>query len=818
MTDLQRRLDTLRAALDAARNGDGNVNLSDLETQARALLSDAKNTPYESAVQSVFGEIARLSASANTTTPTAATVRGLVRRARIRIEIAGDEDDIDEAIDILSEAIAIAPTDPEVIDLLQTAAADNGQAAQRVTDLFNRYNVDQPAIPAPADVPTDIDDDSWQGVAPPPRSNQPTNPDDVPAPPRYSSSPGYAPPEQALRDKRTTGGMRRVTDGDLDIDEIMSEITQAYYAGEYQQTIDLANRVLSQDQNNPTAMEYRQKAEDNIIRGVVPDHRIPFDARVAFNRAKSLERAGNYDDAERLYREARDLAERSGILTWKDAEQAMLDIQDLALARELLNEGDRLMATDNWGEALRKYEGAIRVVPNDPQAEERIETVRRVQQDTDQASVQLSMLSGTLSEQAAQLRTVMANLARVRQLLPNSQRLADLQREANNRLGGIKSQIIDQTQAAISRAGSAVSLEERLALSNDALRMLELGVELDPGDPKISDLMVQARGVTTDMQRARQVIERAASLIAQNFDTELSQARSMLADLSDYAQDERYRSVVNDLLSRYMERAEVAIEDGDLAEARAWIDGMRDEPFRILGRRAEVQRLENILRRQQRENRLRWGAVAGGIGIIILITLFLTRGAWGPVLFPPPTMTPTPTLTPTITLTPSITPTASETPTITPTPTASNTPTATHTPTATETPTNTPTATHTSTATDTPTNTPTATNTPTETLTPSPTATPEILCLVFSRPPVGFSSIFVRSRPSIRSAQLATLDQGTPMNVLEVLPDSEDVNSVFDWYLINADRDGLTIVGYVREDAVSPQPGTTCPSLDGEDG
>ncbi|MFN8374483.1 MAG: hypothetical protein U0694_16595 [Anaerolineae bacterium] len=68
----------------------------------------------------------------------------------------------------------------------------------------------------------------------------------------------------------------------------------------------------------------------------MPDHRILFDARVAYNRANPR-CAGNGDEAEKLYREARDLAGRSGIMNWKDAEQALLEIQDLALARELLN-------------------------------------------------------------------------------------------------------------------------------------------------------------------------------------------------------------------------------------------------------------------------------------------------------------------------------------------------------------------------------------------------------------------------------------------------------------------------------------------------
>ena len=204
---------------------------------------------------------------------------------------------------------------------------------------------------------------------------------------------------------------------------MLSQLTETYYAGDYQQTVEIANRILSGQPGNPTAMEYRDKAEDNIIRGVVPDHRIPFEARVSYNRANSLVRAGNYDEAERLYREAHELAERSGILSWKDVEQAMLDIQDLALAREMLNDGDRLMATDNWAEALRKYEGALRVVPNDPQAEERVDTVRRVQQEADQIAVQLSTLSGTLQDQATALQNIMGILTRVRQLLPGSQRL-----------------------------------------------------------------------------------------------------------------------------------------------------------------------------------------------------------------------------------------------------------------------------------------------------------------------------------------------------------------------------------------------------------
>lgn len=798
MADLQQRLESLRRTVRdlttrSEQGQDISGEVAEAERTARDLLSDAKNTPQEAEAQALFAEVAKLNGPAS---PTSATVRGLLRRARIRIEIAGDDDDIDEAIDILAEALALNPADEETIALLQQAAGGSQQAARRVSDLFARYGVDRPAAGEQAAAPTappastadddlpryDYEDDDSESYAPPPPSRV-TSTSTQPLVPGQSSDAPAAP----------SGGASYGSD----IDDLMAELSQAYYAGDYQQTVNVANRILAQQPDNPTAQEYRQKAEDSIIRGVVPDHRIPFDARVSYNRANSLVRAGNYEEAERLYREARDLAERSGILSWKDVEQALLDIQDLALAREMLAEGDRLMQTDNWGEALRRYEGALRVVPNDPQAEERVETVRRVQQEADQATVQLTTVSGSLREQVAQIQNVMATLTRARQLLPNSQRLAGLQTDANNRLATIKNQINDQAQAALTRAGNAMSLDERLMVTNEALRLLELGGELDPSDSNMGDLTLQARSEAADMQRAKQVIERASALVAQNFDNELAQARTMLAGLRDYAQDERYRIVVDDLLSRYMDRAEGALEEGDVGEAQAWLDVMNDEPFRILGRRTEIQRLESQVKRDRRRRRLQLGGIIGGIIIIILIGGQLSGGfqAAADLINPPPTETPTITLTPTI----SPTPTSTYTPTATPT--STSTPTNTATPTSTSTPTNTPTAT------STPTNTPTPTATPTPTVTPSITPTPPYQCLV--TPISGAGGARIRAEPTLGAPQVTVLPENEIAEVVEIVA----VNNVF-WFRVRAEINGVFFQdGWLRSDTVDPFGGA-CPLPD----
>lgn len=783
MRDLQERIANLRQNIQ-----NGSDDTSTLEQEARALLSEAKNTAYEAEVQALFAELAQQSRSADNSNP---QLRGLLRRARIRIEMAGDDDDIDEAIDILTEAIASNPNDAEVINLLQQAATQTPHASQRVRDLFNRYGVDADVMPDDTlpSAPIEI-----ANAEPPPRSTstQAVVQDPEPNPATPTPNVDYT-----------------------ETDDLMSELTESYYSGTYQQTVDIANRILSRTPNNQAAMEYRQKAEDNLIRGVVPDHRIPFEARVSYNRANSLVRAGNYEEASKLYREAREIAERDGILTWQDVEQALLDIQDLALARELMNEGDRMMAGDNWSEALRKYEGALRVVPNDPQVEERVDMIRKVQQDVDSAAVELSMLGGTLQEQVEQLQSIKSKLARVRQLLPTSQRLAQMQKTADANLAGVKTQLNDQAVATLHRATNATNLEDKTILAEDALKLAEFAVELDPSDSDAAALLMEARSQAGEFKRARQTIERASKLVAQNYDEEIVQARNMLSGLSENAQDERYRMVVNDLFKRYMEQAEISLQEGNDGAAGQWIDAMRDDPFRILGRRAEIYRLENIIRGKRNRSR---GFAGGGIIIviaIILAALWFSRELIIAAAFPSQTPAPTLTLSPTTTLTPSNTPlpSATSTATITPSPTSTWTPTSTatwtHTPSPTWTPswtptasltpthTNTPTHTPTLTATNTPTDTPTSTATSTVTQTPSITPTAPGLCRVFAGLEDGIN---LREEPSIRAIRVQVLSQSTTMDVLEILPPPTGSNRY--WLYVRVDTPTGQIFGWVRDDTI----------------
>src|SRR4051812_37382862 len=99
MATLQQQLSDLRRRLDALPGDARSAEIAPLEADARALLTASKNTVYEAEAQLLFAELARRTAKS---TDDATTLRATLRRARIRMEVAADDDDFDEAIDILS--------------------------------------------------------------------------------------------------------------------------------------------------------------------------------------------------------------------------------------------------------------------------------------------------------------------------------------------------------------------------------------------------------------------------------------------------------------------------------------------------------------------------------------------------------------------------------------------------------------------------------------------------------------------------------------------------------------------------------------------
>ena len=61
----------------------------------------------------------------------------------------------------------------------------------------------------------------------------------------------------------------------------------------------------------------------------------------------------------------------------------------------------------------------------------------------------MTTIGGALEEQVAEVAGVRSLLSQTRQLMPNSQRLAQMQKEVDSKLAGIRSQVNDQAQMSL---------------------------------------------------------------------------------------------------------------------------------------------------------------------------------------------------------------------------------------------------------------------------------------------------------------------------------------------------------------------------------
>ena len=111
-----------------------------------------------------------------------------------------------------------------------------------------------------------------------------------------------------------------------------------------------------------------------------------------------------------------------------------------------------------------------------------------------------------------------------------------------------------------------------------------------------------------------------------------------------------------------------------------------------------------------------------------------------------------------------------------------------------------------------PTNTPTSTHTPTITLTPSLTTTPPALCTVYV---AREAAINLRDEPTITSPIVRRLPQSSVLEVIQIVPENANPNSLL-WYEVRTQLiDNQVFVGWVREDTVEFL--TDCGTLPGRD-
>lgn len=470
--------------------------------------------------------------------------------------------------------------------------------------------------------------------------------------------------------------IRSRTDDEKYVNERLAEARRLFYAGDYHQAIDIYSEILQIDEDNKEAKTRLARAEDNILRGVVPDNKVPFDARMAFGKAQSLERAGRYDEARQSYEKALEDARKGGpeLANWAPPMEALLRIEEYAVAHETRDEADEFMKEDKWDEAIDKYQRVLKLIPDDSHSKRRLDLLKNIQTQVSNVSGKLSFLTGDSIEKGKKVTELLHDVEILRHELPESLRLREISSQIRSKGGELKNRMIERSKQLISQAEIVSTLIEKKRIVDEASQLLNYSLELDADDKEIYNLLQLVSEEQAELEEAIQSLNEAKKLVGSSIESDRRQAKALLSELTAYSRDRTYIQLVTLLRQQYLSAIQKKLQQNQVEEADSLLSTVHKEPFSLLGQSDEAWRLEQKIKQKRNRKlltRIAYG-FAGFVGFAIL--LVVTRSFWLPVIVPSRNETPTYTITPTYTPSKTLTPTRTLTPTATITPTATSQP------------------------------------------------------------------------------------------------------------------------------------------------
>jgi tetratricopeptide (TPR) repeat protein len=376
------------------------------------------------------------------------------------------------------------------------------------------------------------------------------------------------------------------------IRRLQNYMLDVFHAGEYKETLKTCAAILDLDPNNSQAIEYREKAEDFIERGVVPDSKLPLDARTAFGRGVSAMRAGIYEQAQSYFESAIEIAkEEGGIENWGDAKRALVQIDRWITAKNFIEEGDKKFSEGLWVEALSQYELSLKSRedpytqkevkdssereralhdPKDPyNTHRKYELITKLLRFEHELEEELRVLQVGLVKQAEYLGNNHQLLLESRNYLPASSKLNALIEKVQSRIAKVSTELQRQIEDVYHQVPSAHTLDERIRL----LRQIRVYLSAMEGITTVDEeiqynvkrLWEQAFSA---LSRFRQATQWLAPPIEEG---DLGAIRLFLNTFSYYILDSRYQRILSNYIYECLNYCEIAQVDAQWETADEWL-------------------------------------------------------------------------------------------------------------------------------------------------------------------------------------------------------------------------------------------------------
>jgi tetratricopeptide (TPR) repeat protein len=402
----------------------------------------------------------------------------------------------------------------------------------------------------------------------------------------------------------------------------MEEAERLFYSGRYADALRLYDRVLQIEPAWDRARQHHTEAENYLRTGYIPSVALPAEAASAYGKAQSAARVGRFAEAMNLLTKAQSILREMGIQRWLEGQEFEQKLQENIDAELAYEEGLRQLDAGRLDEAIERVETAA-FATGLPKYNDKAQELRRVKETLRNISERINSPESdpkTISQAKSELDSLIVDYG-------ENPAINRLRLRLESVIPRVTAPLKDNTRALVSQSASAPTIENTLALAQQARQQLDQIRNLEGLDDSLDRLQMEVDSLLRDTQKADHDLKLAISAY-ESRKSWPSEAWKLSADLR----------------SRY---------PNDPSVAR-------------LSRNLRTYRISSII-------------ILITIGFALVAFLFLLT-SWGIVRYRAYQIS----LTPTVTLT------ATSTATYTPTATSTSTPTSTPTPTATMTPTPTP--------------------------------------------------------------------------------------------------------------------------------
>lgn len=283
-------------------------------------------------------------------------------------------------------------------------------------------------------------------------------------------------------------------------------ILNTYYAGNYLETMHLCQEMLSADPLDQIATAYLTKVEQAWDKG----YGITLALRLQLRRASSLALVRRFVEAKSICQRLLADVYEQGIPRWPEAENLLVQIEQLERASEYINKADEYFKLDDWERALQLCEEATAIAPG-------YEYAKRKQTDlfnlVAHSRKVASLIVRVLSVAHGEIGEVVDLLTTTRELMvewPSSRRLQSILKTIESYLDQVRSEILLQIEECLVYAADYNDLRIVSNLLRRARTLYDCLKHLPGNSDRYEEYLLKINGLESQIEIVRDVEKFAA--------------------------------------------------------------------------------------------------------------------------------------------------------------------------------------------------------------------------------------------------------------------------------------------------------------------